>query len=301
MARRLPPMNTLRAFEAAARHLSFTRAADELNVTQAAVSHQIKALEEAIGVRLFRRLNRAIRLTEEGQELLSAVQKALAHLADGMERLAAPGSAGPLTVSVLPSFAWKWLVPRLGRFRQRHPEIDVRVSPSIHLVDFRSDDVDVAIRYGRGEYPGLLSVRLMTEEIFPVCSPALLQAEQPLREPDDLRHHTLIHDDASVDWATWLKGVGAQGVDPRHGPYYTDSAMVLQAAVEGQGVALARGALAADDLAAGRLVRPFDITLPSEYAYYVVCPRPSADRPKIAVFRDWLLEEAGVRDVSPQA
>lgn len=299
MTRRLPPMNTLRAFEAAARHLSFTRAAEELNVTQAAVSHQIRTLEETIGVRMFRRLNRAIRLTEEGQEFLSAVQKALAHLADGMERIAAPGSAGPLTVSVLPSFAWKWLVPRLGRFRQRHPEIDVRVSPSIHLVDFRSDDVDMAIRYGRGDYPGLHSIRLMTEEIFPVCSPALLAGHHPLRTPDDLRYHTLIHDDAYLDWAMWLRAVGIEGVNPQQGPYYTDSAMVLQAAVEGQGVALARGALAADDLLAGRLVRPFTISMPADYAYYIVCPRPAADRPKIAAFRAWLLEEATDQAAGP--
>lgn len=292
MALRLPPMNTLRAFEAAARHLSFTVAAEELHVTQAAVSHQIKALEEALGVKLFRRLNRAIRLTEEGQEFVGEIRKALNHLAAAVEKLSAPESGGPLTVSLLPSFASKWLVPRLGRFRQRHPEIDVRISASNDLVNFRADDVDMAIRYGRGDYPGLHSEWLMSEDIFPVCDPELLAGGHPLRKPGDLRHHTLLHDDAYVDWAMWLKAVGIDDLDPRQGPYFTDSAMVVQAAVEGQGVALARGALAADDLAAGRLVKPFDIALPTDFAYYVVCPTPSADRPKIAAFREWLLDEA---------
>ncbi len=293
MTVRLPPMNTLRAFEAAARHLSFTHAAAELHVTQAAVSHQIRTLEEALGVRLFRRLNRAIRLTEEGQQFVSEVRKALSHLATAMEKLAAPDAGGPLTVSVLPSFAAKWLVPRLGRFRERHPEIDVRVSPSIQLTDFQRDDVDLGVRYGKGKYEGLHSVRLMTEDIFPVCSPKLLSGAKALRQPADLRHHTLLHDDGYVDWAMWLLVAGVQDIPPTQGPFFTDSALVLQAAVEGQGVALARGALAADDLAAGRLVKPFDIAIPTEYAYYIVCPKATAQHPKIAAFRDWLLAEAG--------
>ena len=294
MAQRLPPMNTLRAFEAAARHLSFTEAAAELNVTQAAVSHQIRTLEEALGVRLFRRLNRAIRLTEEGQEFVAEVRKALTHLAAGMEKLAAPSAGGPLTVSVLPSFASKWLVPRLGRFRERHPEIDVRIEATNVLTDFQRDDVDLVVRYGRGKYKGLASTWLMAEDIFPVCSPALLDGPKPLRHPADLRHHTLLHDDANVDWTMWLLSAGFGGVDPGQGPFFTDSAMVIQAAVEGQGVALARGALAAGDLAAGRLVRPFDFAIPTEYAYYVVCPETTANRPKIAAFREWMLEEAGI-------
>ena len=298
MAVRLPPMNTLRAFEAAARHLSFTQAAAELNITQAAVSHQIRTLEDALGVKLFRRLNRAIRLTEEGQEFVSEVRKALSHLATAVEKLAAPGAGGPLTISTLPSFASKWLVPRLGRFRQKHPEIDVRISPSIQLTDFQRDDVDLVVRYGKGRYEGLDSVRMMTEDIFPVCSPKLLSGPNALRRPGDLRHHTLLHDDAHVDWAMWLLVAGVEDIDPTHGPYFTDSGLVIQAAVEGQGVALARGALAADDLAAGRLVKPFDIAIPTEYAYYVVCPKATAHHPKIAAFRDWLLAEAGAREAA---
>jgi len=292
MASRLPPMNTLRAFEAAARHLSFTRAANELNVTQAAISHQIRALEEALGVRLFRRLNRAIRLTEEGQEFVADVRKALDHLVGAVDKLAAPTGGGPLTVSALPSFTAKWLVPRLGRFRQRHPQIEIRISPSMQVVDFARDDVDVAVRYGKGIYKGLRSVWLMTDDVFPVCSPALRDGNPPLNTPEDLRHHTLLHDDFYVDWAMWLLVAGVKGVDERRGPFFTDSAMVIQAAIEGQGVALARGALAAGDLAAGRLVRPFTLSISNDYAYYVVCPESTADRPKIAAFRDWLLDEA---------
>jgi LysR family glycine cleavage system transcriptional activator len=285
-------MNTLRAFEAAARHLSFTLAAEELHVTQAAVSHQIRTLEEALGVRLFRRLNRAIRLTEEGQEFVGEVRKALSHLATAVEKLAAPDAGGPLTVSLLPSFASKWLVPRLGRFRAKHPEIDVRISPSTGLTDFQRDDVDMAVRYGKGNYEGLHSVRLMTEDIFPVCSPALMTGQHPLKQPQNLRYHTLLHDDANVDWAAWLLMAGVEGVDPRQGPYFTDSGMVIQAAAEGQGVALARGALAAGDIESGRLIRPFDIAIPTEYAYYVVSPKATMHHPKIAAFREWLLEEA---------
>ncbi len=293
MARRLPPMNTLRAFEAAARYLSFTEAAEELHVTQAAVSHQIKSLEQALGVRLFRRLNRAIRLTGEGQEFVSEVRKALAHLAAGMDKLSAPDAGGPLTISVLPSFASKWLVPRLGRFRDRHPEIDVRISASIQLTDFQRDDVDLVVRYGKGVWDGVHTVRMMTEDIYPVCSPALVVGPRALRQPEDLRHHTLLHDDAEVDWAMWLLAAGMADIESAHGPFFTDSAMVIQAAIAGQGVALARGALAADDIAAGRLVKPFDFVIPAEYAYYILGLEANRDRPKIAAFRDWLLEEAG--------
>ena len=299
MPTRLPPMNTLRAFEAAARYLSFTLAAEELHITQAAVSHQIKVLEQALGVRLFRRLNRAIRLTEEGQEFVSEVRMALNHLATAVEKLAAPDAGGPLTVSVLPSFASKWLVPRLGRFRDKHPEIDVRIDPSNQLTDFRRDDVDLVVRYGKGEYEGLHSVRLMTEDIFPVCSPALLKGPNALSKPEDLRHHTLLHDDAYVDWAMWLLVAGVKGIGQHQGPFFTDSAMVVQAAVEGQGVALARGALAAGDIKAGRLVKPFNIAIPTKYAYYILSPKATSHHPKIAAFRGWLLEEVAAGDPGP--
>ncbi len=292
MARRLPPLNALRAFEAAARHLSFTRAADELNVTQAAISHQVKGLEERLGIALFRRLNRALLLTDAGQAYLPAIHDAFDRIAEATARLTAHDRAGVLTVSVLPSFAAKWLVPRLGRFRDAHPDIDVHIAPSDRLTDFAREDVDLAIRYGKGEWPGLRADRMLTEEIFPVCSPRLLEGPHRLRTPADLRRHTLLHDDMRIDWRLWLLAAGVDGVDASRGPSFTDSSMVIQAAVGGQGVALGRSALAAADLAAERLVKPFDISLPAAMAYYVVCPVATAGHPKIAAFREWVIAEA---------
>ena len=292
MAQRLPPLNALRAFEAAARHLSFTRAAEELHVTQAAISHQVKSLEEQLERKLFRRLNRALLLTDDGQAYLPSVSRAFTLLKEATDDLLSKQAQGPLTVSALPSFAARWLVPRLGRFRQIRPDIDLRIDPTAALSDFAGGDVDVSIRYGRGKYPGLRADWLMTEDIFPVCSPSLLEGPHPLREPRDLEHQVLLHDDGHADWRTWLLAAGADRVDPTRGPIFTDSGMVIQASMAGQGVALARGVLAADELAAGRLVRPFALSLPTEYAYYLVCPEHTAEHPKIAAFREWLLDEA---------
>ena len=240
--RRLPPLNALRAFEAAARHLSFTRAADELAVTQAAVSHQVKTLEEWLGLKLFQRENRTIYLTREGQTYLPAVRQALDTVAEATRRLLESDAQGPLTVSVLPSFAAKWLLPRLAAFRARHPEIDVRISSNDQPIDFARDDVDMAVRMGRGEWTGVTAIKFLEEDLFPVCAPALLAGAHPLNRPEDLRHHTLLHDDMRQDWRTWLMAAGGEGVDPQRGPGYTDSALVIQAAVEGQGVALGRSA-----------------------------------------------------------
>ncbi len=292
MARRLPPLNALRAFEAAARHLSFTRAAGELHVTQAAVSHQVKALEEHLGRKLFRRLNRALLLTDDGQAYLPSISRAFTLLNDATNDLLTKQAPGPLTVSALPSFAARWLVPRLGRFRQIRPDIDLRIDPSAELADFAGGDVDVGIRYGRGKYPGMRADWLMTEDIFPVCNPSLLKGPHPLHDPEDLEHQVLLHDDGHGDWRTWLLAAGVDRVDPARGPIFTDSSMLIQAAMAAQGVALARGVLAADELAAGRLVRPFTLSLSTEYAYYLVCPVNTAEQPKIAAFRDWLLGEA---------
>jgi LysR family transcriptional regulator, glycine cleavage system transcriptional activator len=292
MTRRLPPLNALRAFEAAARHLSFTRAADELHVTQTAISHQIRGLEERLGVRLFRRLPRGLLLTEEAQRYLPPVRDAFDRIAAATEQLGAGSSGGRLTVSVLPSFAAKWLVPRLGRFRVAHPDLDLRISASSQLVDFARDDVDVAIRMGRGRYPGLRVDRLFGESMVPVCAPELLTGPQPLRRPEDLRHHVLLHDDDHTGWQLWLELAGVKGVDPRRGPIFTDSAMVVQAAAEGQGVAIARRVLAAADLAAGRLVQPFEVSVPHDLAYYLVSPEATAEQPRIKAFRAWLLTEA---------
>lgn len=293
MARRLPPLNALRAFEAAARHLSFTRAAAELHVTQAAISHQVKALEVHLGRPLFRRLNRALLLTEDAQMYGGGLREAFDMIDAATTRLQAGDSRGVLTVSVLPSFAAKWLVPRLGRFRAAHPGIDVRLAPSTELVDFARDDVDIGIRAGAGHYPGLRTVRLLAEDMFPVCAPALIDGEPPLHEPADLRRHTLLHDDGYAAWGLWLRAAGASAVEAEQGPIFLDASMALLAAAAGQGVALARGELAAGDLADGRLVRPFALSLPAEFAYYVVCPEGYAERPKVRAFREWLLAEAG--------
>lgn len=297
MSRRLPPLNALRAFEAAARHLSFTRAAEELHVTQAAVSHQVKSLEDYLGIKLFRRFNRSLLLTDEGQGYLPTLTKAFDLMQEATTRLAKKEAGGPLTVSVLPSFAARWLVPRLGRFRRAHPEVDLRIDPEPGLADFAHGDVDVGIRYGRGVYPGLRADRLMEEDIFPVCSPALLEGEHPLKHPEDLAHHILLHDDGHGDWRTWLLAAQVEAVDPNRGTVFTDSSMLIEAAKRGQGVALARSVLAADELEAGTLVRPFGRqSVPSEYAYYIVCPEDTADLPKIKAFREWVLAEARAKD-----
>jgi LysR family transcriptional regulator, glycine cleavage system transcriptional activator len=298
VARRLPPLNSLRAFEAAARHLSFTRAAEELHVTPAAVSHHIKALEDHLGAKLFRRLNRVVLLTGAGQACATGLSEAFDRMAVALERLRAQECSGPLTVSTSPALAAKWLVPRLERFQELYPEIDVRVSAAMRLVDFAREDVDVAIRYGTGAYPGLLTELLLTNEVVPVCAPALLEGPRRLRAPEDIRHHTLLHDDtrtsdgAYPNWAMWLRAAGLEDVDPSRGPRFDYPGLVLEAAAAGDGVALALSTVAAADLAAGRLVRPFAVAAPTPFAYYVVCPEATAERPKVAAFRRWLRAEA---------
>jgi LysR family glycine cleavage system transcriptional activator len=299
MPRRLPPLNALPSFEAAARHLSFSKAADELHVTHGAVSRAIRNLEKHLGVLLFARGIRSVRLTQLGASYAADVRRILDQLAAATLVTSGQQSA-VLNVSTLDALASRWLVPRLFRFRRSHPDIDVRLSTSERLADFVSDGIDVAIRYGRGQYPGLTSELLMGEDVFPVCSPVLLDGPHPLQTPADLRHHTLIHDYFHIDWAMWLKTAGIEGVDPHKGPTFHSSEHVVQAAVQGEGVALGRSALVADDIAAGRLVRPFELSLPAELAYYVVCLPAALKSKKVAVFRDWLLAEARSTQPSPQ-
>ena len=301
MARRLPPLNALRAFEVAARHLSFTKAAAELHVTPAAVSHQVKALEEWLAIPLFRRLNREVVLTEAGQTYYPGLREGFDRLAGATARVTVRDETGELRVSCSSSFAAKWLVPRLHRLRAAHADIDVLLSTSDHLVDFSLERMDVGLRFGAGRYPDLEVIRLMETDVFPVCAPALVDREPPLRQPADLARHTLLHDDfdtplteSTVTWAMWLRAAGVDGVDASRGPSFTESSMVLLAAIDGQGVALSRGTLAAGDLAAGRLVKPFDLALPSSWAYFLVYPPAYRDRPKIAAFRAWLLAEAEI-------
>jgi LysR family glycine cleavage system transcriptional activator len=293
---RLPPLNAVRYFEAAARHLSFTKAAGELNVTHGAISHQVKALEEWLGVPLFRRLNRALVLTEAGQAYRVPVREALERLADGTRAVRERIGSGARTVSTLPSFAAKWLVPRLGNFRAAWPDIDVRISATQKLVDFaRDDDVDCAIRHGHGPtWPGCESDLLIAEDFGPVCSPKLLEGPIPLAEPADLSQHTLLQDyDWRVDlWDRWLALAGVTGLVGRRALSFNSSNLMIQAAIDGLGVALSQSVLCGDDLAAGRLIRPFRLSVASDAGYHIVVPRNAAALPKVVAFRSWLLDEA---------
>ncbi len=290
MKRWLPSLNGLRAFETVARHQSFTRAAEELNVTQTAVSHQIRTLEERLGLKLFDRRGRALRLTEAAENYLPSVRSAFDELYVATERLIRSDGDTILSVSTVTSFAAKWLVPRLGGFQDLHPEISIRIMTSTKLVDFDRDDVDVGIRYGRGDWPGLRVDRLIGEDIFPVCSPKLLDGPHPLKRPEDLASHTLLHVVGfREDWQVWLTAANVVGVNPLSGPRFDLLVNAQQAAIDGLGVSLGRTALVEGDLAAGRLVAPFDISSPIEAAYYVVAPEQTADRPKIEAFREWLI------------
>lgn len=294
----LPPLSALRAFEAAARLESFTKAADELSVTPAAISHQIHSLEEDLGVQLFRRLNRQIELTASARILLPGLTEAFAGIRASVRRLRAHNDTGSLTVTVSPSFAAKWLVPRLHHFQEKWPEIDVRISASDEVVDLNRGDFDVAIRYGTGRYPGLNVETLLQNEVFPACSPRLLQDGPPLRTPEDLRHHQLIHDQAAdrdplaPTWAMWLKAAGVTGVPPASGLSFSAGHLALDAAIAGHGVVLAYSSIAAADLAAGRLVRLFSLALPDLFAYYIVTAHGALERPKVKALRDWLRQEA---------
>ncbi len=295
--RKLPPLNAIRAFEAAARHLSFTKAADELNVTAAAVSQQVRNLEDIVGVPLFRRMTRAIMLTDAGQTALPFLADGLDQLVTGIEKMQSHEASGTLTVSVAPSFAAKWLVRRLPRFQAQYPDIRIRVDPSIGLVDFGRENIDLAIRFGYGDYPGLKSDLLMHEYTTPVCCPALLKGEHPLDTPENIRYHKLLHCDwgytswVQPDWQMWLKMAGIEGIDTSLGLTFTTEILALEAAADGQGIALGNKKIVASDVASGRLVIPFELELDFGYGFYVVCPEAQADVFKNAAFREWLLEE----------
>ena len=292
LKRRLPSLNALKAFESSARHESFTKAAAELSVTQGAVSQQVKALEDELGLKLFRREHQRLAITEAGRDYLGVVRDAFDRLSMGTERLLQRQGTGLLNVSTSPNFAAKWLVHRLGRFSEAHPEIDLRISASVHHVDFAREDVDLAVRHGDGRWPGLDVSRLCAEELFPVCSPALLQGPKALKSPADLRRFPLLHANDASHWTRWLERAGVSGVNVDKGVVFNQASMVIDAAIQGQGVAMARTALAAWDLLSGRLVRPFPLALEAPFALWIVCPRATADLPKIATFRKWLLEEA---------
>ena len=305
------PVNlaALRGFEAAARHLSFTRAAAELNVTPAAVSHAIRELELDLKIRLFERSSRVVRLTAAGETLSRAVAEGLGTIGRAVQRLRAADGRPKLMVTTSPSLAAKWLVPRLDGFLAQHPNVDVRIDVSQRLADFGEDGVDIGIRFGTGDYPGLVVERLFEESVFPVCSPNLLKSKHPLREPRDLKHHTLIHIEWDAQWATWpnwamwLRAAGAPEIDATRGLHLSQTSLALQAALDGHGVALGDSTLVADDLAARRLVRPFSMALkgPSQFAYHLVHAPQRSEEPLIKAFRRWILDEVartGVPDTA---
>jgi LysR family glycine cleavage system transcriptional activator len=296
-AGKTPPLNALRAFEAAARHLSFVAAADELCVTPAAISHQIKGLEDYLGVALFKRLKRRVMLTDQGQLLLPELKQAFTLIERAMANLANDERRDMLTVSATPAFTAKWLLPRIHLFRERHPEIDVRLDATHELEDLERGQVDVAIRFGAGEYPGLECKPLrpgVPERVYPVCSPALLGGRHALKQPADLQHHTLLHDETIKgggvlpSWQTWLASAGVDCVPANRGLRFNNSVLAIDAAINGQGVALSCGFVVADDLAAGRLVRPFKIPCNLDYNYFVVYPRNRAGD-KVEKFYQWLV------------
>jgi LysR family glycine cleavage system transcriptional activator len=297
--RRLPPLRSLRAFEAAARHLSFERAGDELAVTPSAVGQQVKSLEAWLGLPLFIRLpSKGVALTPVGERYAASISDMLDQLNEATARALKPEVSRTLTVATVPSFASGWLIPRLGSLRERHPDLDVRISVGQGRTDFAREDVDVAIRMGRGFYPGLRTDLLMEETFFAVCSAALVNdPNHPLKEPADLRHHTLLHEivDTIPDymtWDRWLAAIGVDSMDTSRGPAFPHTYLTLQAAASGQGVALATNVLIGDYLEAGRLARPFPHQVKGIYQYYVVCPEATAERPSIVAFRNWILDEA---------
>jgi LysR family glycine cleavage system transcriptional activator len=296
----LPSLNGLRAFEAAARHLSFTAAAAELNVTQTAISHQIRRLEQELGVALFVRRNRTLALTPEAFDYLPGVRAAFNDLRLATDRLRRRDQNHVLTVSTLASLAAKWLMPRLSAFQDAHPGIDVRITTSRELVDFKSGDVDAAIRYGRGQWPGLRADWLMADQLFPVCSPALLMGDKPLRCPADLAAHTLLTTSAGYedDWRLWLTAAGLpDNISKLPGLSFDLVFMTVQAAIDGLGVAMGRTSYVEADIAKGRLVVPFKIKLPDDWGFYLVSPKTTADSPKLAAFRQWLI--AATRGTKP--
>lgn len=313
---RLPPLNALKAFEAAARHLSVKRAAAELNVTPAAVSHQIRTLEEYLGVQLFHRYNRALELTDAARACLPKLREGFDCLIKAVEVLRAQKGTGALTVSAAPSFAARWLMPRLHRFFEAHPEVDVRVSARMRQVSEGGKgtvaeratieawlaDSDIAILYGRGDYPSYQVDKLLSLTVTPICSPKLITGQTPLTRPEDLRNHLLLHDDTGdlydgeSFWDVWLKAAGVNGVDTQRGPHFSHAVLAFEAAIEGAGVLATMPVLAAADLHAARLITPFQLRVPLQSAYYLVCSSTAMTRPAVSAFREWLLSEAARKD-----
>ncbi len=301
---RLPPLNALRAFEVAARRLSFTKAAEDLNVTPGAISQQIRQLEDYAGAPLFKRTGRSVLLTDSAQAALPLVRDAFERIAEAGRVMQSPARKGRVMVSCAPSFAAKWLAPRLEAFHNSHDGIEAWISADMSLTDFAVADADVAIRYGRGDYEGLKSELLMDETVLPVCAPALLTGANAINRPADLARHTLLHDESPEndpscpDWASWLRARHVEGVDAGRGPRFNQAVLVIEAAVSGQGVALAKRAVAASDLAAGRLVAPFaDGSTPIDFGYWIVWPNGRHLSQEVRAFLKWLKAEAASSEV----
>lgn len=296
----MPPLNSIRAFEAAARHGSFVLAAEELHVTPSAVSQQIKTLEEWLQISLFKRLPRGLELTNVGKDYLPGLVEALDLIAARTADIVGKDDSNLLNVTMMPSFAAQWMVRRLEKFSNLYPDIDVRVSSLARTVDFFNEDIDLGIRYGGGNYPGLHVELLMTESVTPVCCPLLLQGDNPLNKIEDLANHTLLHDlglinsNSPLAWKTWFEAAGYPKVKTIKGPQFSDTHLTVQAAIAGRGVMLGRDRLIADELAAGILIAPFEKKLPAEHSYYIVCKPDSISCPKVAAFKDWLVNEVAL-------
>lgn len=291
MAKRLPPLNSLRAFESAARNLSFTKAADELYVTQAAVSHQIKTLESYLSIKLFHRKNRSLLLTEEGQSYFHDLRDIFINIQEATQRLVNVGAKGTISIATPPSFASKWLVPRLHHFSAKFNDIDVRIKAVNETDDFLDDTVDIGVVYGNGQWKGLHCTKLLSEYLTPVCSPALIQADKPLNSLHDLPRHTLLHDNSRLAWKNWLRNLGINNVNVNHGPIFSHSMLVLQSASMGQGVALSDIVLAKPEIDSGRLICPFDEIVESKLSYYLVCKESQVEQSKIKIFTEWMLAQ----------
>ncbi|WP_417517027.1 transcriptional regulator GcvA [Minwuia sp.] len=293
MPRRLPPLNALRAFEAAARHLSFARAAEELFLTPSAISHQIKSLEEQLGVKLFQRSGRKVTLTDAGGRYYPALRQAFDRMNEATEDLRQADQLGSLTINVLPTFAIRWLLPQISDFQARHPDIEVRITTHVEMIDFNRTQADAAVRFGSGSWPGLTARLLMTEEIVPVCSPALLKKGPPLNTPADLRHYQLLHDINRPDtWRRWLLAVDETGIDPERGLKLETTNLAIQGAIQGLGIIPVNPYMVRTELENGTLIEPFTFHLPVENGYYLVYPTGREDWPRLKAFEAWLTEMA---------
>lgn len=295
-SRRLLPLNALKAFEAAGRHLNFTAAAEELSVTLSAISHQIRQLEELLGVPLFHRTRKGLVLSTEGQLILPDVQEGFDHLASALSKLEARRGEGTLTVSMLSTFAMRWFIPRLPRFQEQYPDIEVRITTSLKPADLEREGIDCAIRHGDGVWPGLSCTRLFSESLVPVAHPKFASA---IRKPADLKDQKLLHSqNRRDDWRIWLNSVGENKIDANVGQMFETRSYAIQAAVQGMGIAVMDPELVAEEVAAGRLVKLFDKTLPLTNAYWFVCLEHMADAPRIKAMRDWLVQDVSKKDAT---